>query len=123
MTSAERKAAEASAPPVQTGYFDPNNPGVRLPPQFHDMPILKLQLHMLFTFKKLSSGKRTFFKSAEQARPMFHPLPTTTTHPRATQTQGARKTTKKLKWIIQRLNPICICVILLLYVGPGQNDL
>ena len=44
MTSAERKAAEASAPPVQTGYFDPNNPGVRLPPQFHDMPILKLQL-------------------------------------------------------------------------------
>ena len=27
MTSAEKKAAEASAPPVQTGYFDPNNPG------------------------------------------------------------------------------------------------
>ena len=27
MTSAERKAAEASAPPVQTGYYDPNNPG------------------------------------------------------------------------------------------------
>merc|ERR1712014_140634 len=24
MTSAERKAAEASAPPVQTGYYDPN---------------------------------------------------------------------------------------------------
>ena len=51
MTSAERKAAEASAPPVQTGYFDPNNPGVQLPPQFHDMPILKLQLHILFTFE------------------------------------------------------------------------
>ena len=31
MTSAERKAAEASAPPVQTGYYDPNNPGMKLP--------------------------------------------------------------------------------------------
>ena len=30
MTSAERKAAEASAPPVQTGYYDPNNPGMHL---------------------------------------------------------------------------------------------
>jgi len=40
MTSAERKAAEASAPPVQTGYFDPNNPGQAYvpPPAYYNDP-------------------------------------------------------------------------------------
>jgi hypothetical protein len=40
MTSAERKAAEASAPPVQTGYFDPNNPGQAYvpPPDYYNDP-------------------------------------------------------------------------------------
>jgi len=40
MTSAERKAAEASAPPVQTGYYDPNNPGQAYvpPPAYYNDP-------------------------------------------------------------------------------------
>jgi len=41
LTSAERKAMEAAAPPVQTGYFDPNNPGqayVPPPAYFNDPP-------------------------------------------------------------------------------------
>ena len=40
MTSAERKAAEASAPPVQTGYFDPNNPGEYY--CFHNSTVLNM---------------------------------------------------------------------------------
>jgi len=41
MTSAERKAAEAassSAPPMQTGYYDPNNPGYAYvpPPAYYN---------------------------------------------------------------------------------------
>ena len=96
MTSAERKAAEASAPPVQTGYYDPNNPGAC----FDSIVVFQLKtghkycIFIWFPTWIMINLMILLKKILLQVKRMFHPLLITTTLPRATLTPETRKMIK-----------------------------